>query len=231
MKMDIYLGKDKEGKDFYLDFEKESIHLTLLLGETGSGKSIFHGNLYRQISSNSTPEEAGLVFFDMTRVDFNHWEKSSYLYHPVTVDTDEATELLEKLAGESELRAKGKQDNGRAIFIHIEECDMFYAYPERVSNALAKILEQKDKTNMYIVFSTSRIDPEFLTNLLKIADLKVVFHTATAEDSNLLLGNESMWDQESNSENAGERVLVFRDKQVLCQPFTEEEVKRLEEDF
>ena len=41
---DIYLGKNEDRREIYLNLEKEGIRFILLSGATGTGKSIFHNN-------------------------------------------------------------------------------------------------------------------------------------------------------------------------------------------
>jgi len=224
--MNIYLGKHKSGEDFYLDFEKEGIHFVLLFGSTGSGKSVFHTNLYKQLVSNSTPDQLKLAIMDAAQVGCFLWGDSPYLYKPIPTNTESAIELLEELAGVSASRALGKSDNHQRVFLHIEECDLFRDYFERTIAALAKVLEHTDKNNMFVIYSTSRSPSGYLPNwLLERIDLKVVFLTVTAGDARELLGNPAP----SRFKLPGERILAFNNKQVYCQPFTESEVKELRE--
>lgn len=209
---DICLGRKDSGEDFLLNLEKEGIHFILLAGETGSGKSIFHYNLYKELSKKHTPEEIGFLFLDMTWVDFTYWD-SEYLLQPTIVDTDEALDALENL-----------KDKSRTIFVHIEECDMIHADREKFEKGLDNIL--KNNKNIYVVYSTSRIDPDYLNDWMdKYIDLKVVFKVATKESSEMLLGN----DLALNFTMDGEKILAFRDKQIKCQGFSDEEAKELNE--
>lgn len=70
MNLKVDLGVDEQGQNVIVDIEKQNIHFIILLGTTGSGKSVFHYHLYKQLAEQNTPEELGFVFYDMTRVDF-----------------------------------------------------------------------------------------------------------------------------------------------------------------
>jgi DNA segregation ATPase FtsK/SpoIIIE-like protein len=130
MNLNLHFGKDKNDKDIYIDLQKENLHTMFMTGSTGTGKSILHYYLYKQLMDQNTPEELGFVFMDMTRVDFILW-KNPYLYQPVIITQDKAIDVLEKLANENP-----KKKN---IFIHIEECDMFMLGRDRIENAWEKI--------------------------------------------------------------------------------------------
>jgi hypothetical protein len=207
---DICLGKKETGENIYLNFEEEDIRFTLLAGETSSGKSIFHNNLYKELSEKHTPAEIGFLFLDMTRIDFTGWN-SAYLVRPTIVDGDEALDVLNNL-----------RDEKRTVFVHIEECDMVHFDRAKFEKGLDKIL--KENKNVYVVYSTSRIDPAYLPDWMeKYVDLKAVFQVATKDDSELLLGNDTAF----NFNQRGERVLAFKDRQIKCNPFSDEEVTKL----
>ena len=208
----IYLGKDESGENITLDFEEEEINFILLAGKTGSGKGIFDCNLYKQLSENNTSEDIGFIFMDMTQTDFTGW-KSDYLFAPVITKPEDAIKVLHQLA---EIKTDKK------IFVHIEECDMVCIDREGVESALTKL---RDHKNIYIIYSTSRLDPSYLNSWMKkFIDLKVVFSVSEENDSNFLLGNVNAY----RFKHPGERILAFNNKQIHCQPFSNEEVEILQ---
>jgi len=206
----ICLGKNNRDK-LELDFDKEKIGFILLVGCTGSGKSIFHNYLYRELSQKYSKEEVGFVCLDMTLIDFGSWD-SEYLIKPVVHHPKEAIKVLNELA---ELKGNKK------IFIHIEECNMVYEDRIGFEGALEKL---NRLSNICVVYSTSRLDKDYLEDwMLKFIDLKVVFKVANESDSNFLLGNNNA----SHFKVPGERIVVFNDKQWYCQPFSDSEVRLL----
>jgi len=223
MKSNIYVGKDDGGSSLFIDLEKENLHTILLVGQTGSGKSIFHYSLYMQLMEQNSPEELGFVFLDMIRVDFSDWE-SDYLYLPPIVDVEKGLNTLELLGNESIQRAKGKSKKERAILIHIEECDMVYYDPARFKRAWLNITKHRNVNNMYLVFSTSRPSPAVLTKtILNETDLKVVFTLASREDSVHVLGKSVA----EKFVKPGEKMLVYDGKEIHLHSFSEEEVKKV----
>ena len=70
MNANIYIGRDQEGEQVFIDFNKENICSIILTGVSGSGKSIFHASLYHQLLQQNTPVQLGFVFMDMTKIYF-----------------------------------------------------------------------------------------------------------------------------------------------------------------
>ncbi len=200
----IYLGDTIQGERLALDFDEAKIRFVLLAGMAGSGKSVFATHLYRELMATYAPAVLGFVLMDMTRVSFSDWDPA-YLTQPVITDSDEAFEVLENL-----------KDEERMIFVHIEECDMVYRDRARFEKAIERILNENK--NIYIVYSTSRIDPAYLTDWLeKYIDMKVVFRVANQLDSRLLLGSDVAF----HFREQGERMISYGEKLMQCQPILE----------
>ena len=107
-------------------------------------------------------EEIGFIFLDMTRVDFFNWN-SKYLLKPIEVDPKKAINVLSDFA---------EEESHKIVFIHIEECDMVFVDRELLERALDKL---RKKNNVYIVYSTSRIDRSYLAEWLeKYIDMKII---------------------------------------------------------
>lgn len=221
----VSFGKDKKGNDIIVDLKKESLHSILLTGETGTGKGMFHLNLYKQLIEHNTSEELGFVFLDMTRVDFTLWS-NPYLYLPVVKDSDHGLNTLEMLGRESILRSQGKADSRKALVIHIEERNMIMADKLRFEKAWLNITEHKNKNNMYIVFSTSSPSSSAFTQLLLItADLKVVYKVSNKIDSEYVLKKGGA----ENLTSPGEKMIQYKGKIIHSVPFTPDEIAKIQQ--
>ncbi len=201
-------GKTEQGDDIDLDFDQENIRFVLLIGRTGSGKSIFHNHLYHELMERYTPDEIGFIFMDMTQVDFGRWD-SKYLARPVIVNEGEALDVLENL-----------KDEKRKIFVHIEECNMIHHDRSQFERGIDNIL--RNNKNIILVYSTSAMNFSYLTDWIeKFVDLRVVFQIGDKESARLLLGN----DDAATFAIPGERILTYHDKQIKCAPFPEPKKK------
>lgn len=198
----ISLGDTMDGEKIELDFDTEGIRFILLTGMTGSGKSMFHSRLYREFMHSYTLEELGFIFLDMTRSDFleSEWDVR-YFVRPIAHDIEGMFSMLES----------AESDTARKLIIHVEECDMVYHDRARFEKAIEKILN--DKKNISIVYSTSRIDPNYLTDWLeKYIDMKVTFRVANLLDSQFLLGSDDAF----LFREPGEHIISYGEKMMHC---------------
>lgn len=169
------VGINKENEKISINFTNH--HFVLLVGKTGSGKSIFHNYLYKILCSQNSPEEIGFIFLDMTKVDFNGWN-SKYIINNQS-KMEDAIKVLEDLSLEA--------TTNRHIFIHIEECDMFVNYQERTEKAISELL--KNRKDITIIYSTSSPSERTVSHsMLSFVDIKVVFQLASQEDQDYILG-------------------------------------------
>lgn len=220
----INSGKDREGKEILLDLQKQNLNLILLVGQTGTGKGIFHFNLYRQLLLQNSPEELGFMLIDNTQVDFNRFHPA-YLLR-LGKQREDAFEILASIQEELRKRNSGESDNKKAIFVHIEECDQFAQDPVKTEAFFKEFIRLKQGSNIYLVYSTSRPSKAMLPDwLIESTDLKVVFGLANKENCQRVLGS----DLPLSFSKRGERVLAMKDVSHVCLPFMEDEIAGDEE--
>lgn len=216
MNINLNFGKDESGKNTYIDLQKENLHTIFLTGSTGTGKSILHFYLYKQLMDNNSPKEIGFVFMDMTRVDFTGW-KTSFLHMPVINDSEKAFDALEELTD---------YNGNKKIFIQIEECDMIVHNTDRFEKSWVKIHKNK---NIYIIFSTSRPVPDIFTDKIKKnCDMVIACRLASKDDSQTVIGKSLA----EKFTQPGEKIIVYKDKEILCVPIesrTVEDIRKFDE--
>jgi DNA segregation ATPase FtsK/SpoIIIE-like protein len=215
MNLTINTGKQNNGDDVVLDFAKQNLNLILLIGSTGSGKSVFHSNLYAQLLEQNTPEELSFVLIDNTRVDFYNFPESYLIKRCIT--QNEAMAELVNTREELNRRSVGENANSKAIFVHIEECDQFVQDPKATEEFFREFIQLKQDSNIFVVYSTSRPSENMLpTWLIDAADLKVVFNLASETDCQRVLGNNLPL----SFSKPGERILVLKNSSFVCQPLS-----------
>jgi DNA segregation ATPase FtsK/SpoIIIE-like protein len=167
MNLKISMGKSlSDGKDVFLDLQKDNIHTIVISGMTGSGKSTFHHSVTKQLMKKNSPDEVGFVFMDFKRIEFGEYKDSDYLFHPIVYDPEKAVEVFKELVHESDKRFKGVVSPQKAIVVHIEECDIVYHSPGLLDEVWKVIDEQSQRNNMYMFFSSSRPSADVFSELL-----------------------------------------------------------------
>ena len=224
MDLNVNLGKQNDGTELRLDLAKQELNLILLLGETGSGKSVFHFQLYKELVRQNRRADLRFIFIDNTRVDFHYFPESD-LYHRITdhnLGVQALQDILELVKG----RNSKQIPNDQAIIVHIEECDLWAADTVKTEEFFREFIKLRKGSNVYVVYSTSRPSVDVIPDwLISSADLKVVFKMASEEGVQMVLGDSSS----VNFTQPGERILVLKDKQIKCQPFSQAELKEIQQ--
>ena len=173
--MDLSIGIKTTGKKARnLNLSLDSIHNILITGVTGSGKSFLLHQIIKRLSENNTPDEICFILVDPKRVEFSEYNISPYLYCPVIYDSEECLHVLEDIAGLAKKRFMGNIPADKAIVILIDECDPVYQDPSRFNKVWRDLYKYKEKSNVYIAFSSSRAGHEvFSPNLINHSNLKI----------------------------------------------------------
>ena len=142
----------------------------LVVGQTGTGKTELVRSYMRRIEQAFTPEEMKYVIFDLKQVEFDTefdgGAKEEYLYTDIRFGTPEDMEYLEELATLAKDRAE-TEVTIPFLFIYIEECDLAVQYSERFEDAVFTINRYAQKANMKLIFSTSRVSKDIVTEELR----------------------------------------------------------------
>jgi len=229
MNLKVNLGIDTKGDKVEVDLGKENLRSILLVGSTGSGKSVFHFNLYKQLIENNSPEDLKLALFDFLHCDFLEF-KSPHLLFPPVKNLDEAIERFDELGKESVRQANGKAQSRQTILIHIEECHFMDddVVSKRFIKAYKEIVKHRDKNNMIMIYSSSRPNNDVFPPMMRSnADIIAVFNLSSALDSNFILGDKSA----TKLTLPGQRILVFKSKRIMCKPFSDKDVRKNENFF
>lgn len=223
MNLQVSLGKDSNNEECWVDFVMQNINFTLLVGQSGAGKSVLGYHVYRQLTEQNTPEEITFILIDNVALEFTEWnQQSPYLYCPVITNQEIAFQTLEDLVAKlSEINSGTKH-----YFIHIEECNQFAYGQDRIQKILNSLLESKTDNKIHIIFSTSRPSPDIFTpELLQLMDLEVIFQLPTAENYQ----NISERKLTDNFPAAtGEKIIILDNQVFKVLPLSTDEVATVE---
>ena len=226
MNLKVYLGKDINNIDVVLDFSTLELNLTLRLGATGTGKRVFHNQFYKELIKQNSPESLGFYFIDNTRVDLGSIPKP-YLIKG-SIDSKEAIKDFDEILEEVKGRNSGTRNKDKILFVHIEECDQFAIDPIATANFYKEFIKYEQGSNIFLGYSTSRIGADTLPEwLVKGANLKVVFELASADNCQWVLGSGSYALLPLEFKQAGQRLLIMKNRALFCQPFSDKELKEI----
>ncbi len=219
MNLQVSLGKNSNNEEFQVNFEVQNINFTLLVGQSGCGKSVLGYHIYRQLKEQNTSEEITFILIDNVALEFTGWnQQSPYLYCPVITNQKTAFQTLEILVD----KLREINSGTKHYFIHIEECNQFAYDQERIQKILNSLLESKADNKIHIIFSTSRPSPDIFTpELLQLMNLKVIFQLPTAENyQNISEGKLT----DNFPTTTGEKIIILDNKIFKILPLSSDEV-------
>jgi len=185
------------------------LHFILLLGETGSGKGVFANHYYRGLVTKYSADKLKFLFLDMTGVDYKLLD-SPYLYKKTITSPELAIKELEGIAN--------NDFSGHKLIVHIEEADMVYHDKDRLESALFNII---NKDNITVIFSTSRLDPEYLDKWLQYAGLRIIFKLSNEADSKYLAGSDIACKLEP-----GRKILIAKNVSIVLPPLSKKKAEK-----
>ena len=112
----IALGKSVEGETIIKDLTRMP-HL-LLLGDRGSGKTVFIKSLIESIIHTKEPEEVKFVIMDNSMAEYSNYEGSPYFLSSVIAPEKEISSVLHSVFEEMERRMILFKDSGKK---HLDE--------------------------------------------------------------------------------------------------------------
>lgn len=139
----------------------------LLVGQTGTGKSILVDKYLERLVKAHTHDELKFILLDMTGVDFMDIRDKhpEYILEDLKFNAEEALYILERFVSTvSERVETGTKE--RLLVLCIEECDMAAIDQKRFDNALIKVNRAAKEANVKVIYSTSRPAPDVVSHRL-----------------------------------------------------------------
>jgi len=224
------------GEVVSIDFSDPNTPHLLVVGTTGSGKSVFMNWLISFIIDNYECDEAALVLVDPKLVEFQAYEKAKNLLWPIANDTQEAADVISSLRGiaknrYAKLRAMGARSIDETewghLFLIIDEfAELIMAIPE-VQEDIIGIAQLGRACGVHIVMATQTPHREVVTGLIKSnLPAKLVFRTTTTAASMVAM------DSTAATKLRGKGDAIFtghgeQDVRIQCPLITSDEIKEI----
>ena len=175
----LYIGKDINEQPFNKTLN-QIVH-SLIVGQTGSGKSnLLHG-IINQIVTEYNPDAVKLALIDCKRVEFDLYNNLPHLHSPISKTYQDAFILLNKLVKELERRFDlfvanevtnikyfnklNKQEKLPFILVIIDEvAELLYHKNKSCLNSIIRLLQLGRAVGIHLFIATQRPTIESLIN-------------------------------------------------------------------
>ena len=193
--LSVALGKDIHGRAQMVNLA--TMPHVLIAGATGAGKSSLVNSFITSILMRTTPDDVRLVLIDPKRVELSHFAEVPHLLSPVIVHPKRATEALQWIVREMELRyemlatvgvrdidgyEEGLRDGTLRLPVGYEEryehlpfivvvidelADLMMVAPRAVEDAICRIAQMARAVGIHLVVATQRPSVDVVTGLIK----------------------------------------------------------------
>lgn len=209
----IPLGKDINGNVGIYEVNKMS-HL-LIVGTTGSGKSVCINEIICSILMKNKPNEVKLAMVDTKVVELSVYNGIPHLICPVVSEPKQATILIKKLANEMEKRyymfAQTGTKNIEAYNEYVEKwnqknpneqlekmptiitiiddlSDLLNMYKQEVEKSLLSMTKKGTIAGIHLIVSTQILTKEIMSDTLKVSiPSKIAFSVNSADISRKII--------------------------------------------
>ena len=167
----------------------------LIVGNSGSGRFNFINRYLSDLVRAYSPEKLRIILVDPKNYLFSDYSDLPHLMFGIIGREDKFYKIVNYLNQEIDKRLNNESSEAGAIVLIIDEIADFIINSiekrELLEKVFKKITTSSDKTNIHVIFSTTRIDKTILTNnFLQCFEWRVAFRVDNKEQSVLII-NES----------------------------------------
>lgn len=200
----IQIGKN-DTKTFIGDIT--TLSHTMILGETGSGKSIFLHNIITELIYHKSPNEINFALLDPKQVEFYYYQNIPYLFKPLAKQQKDITNLLQECVAEMDRRIElidciNKLNSAKGVVIKytpdasmpylllvIDELYEVVIQSEKNINLLTRLLKSGHEVGIFVFMATQTNDIKNIPNcILDKVMSKISFKVNSSELSKNFIG-------------------------------------------
>ena len=190
----FYLGKGLED----IEYCDRLQNLTLIAGNTGSGKSLFLETFVLDLANRYTPDELSFILIDSKKVQFPHFSNLPHLICPIITDASNSRYILEWLLTEMNRRYRLLVENKlnhseqfwdmkvgvklpHIVLVVDEFVELLIHEPEILEKKIIKLVKYCGSVGIHLVLSSQRPGNDVFTGPIKShTDALLVFALADA---------------------------------------------------
>ena len=180
----IPLGKRIDGENKWIDLA-QAPHV-LIAGTTGSGKSMLEESIICSLMMRNSPDNLRLLLIDPKKIQFNRYNDTPHLFHPIIRDVDTAKKILERLCEEMEKRYnaycdfdccsfdeynEAMEEKGYSkipyIVVVIDEYADLVDQDKTIANPVISLAQKARAAGIHLIVATQRPATNVISGVLK----------------------------------------------------------------
>jgi DNA segregation ATPase FtsK/SpoIIIE, S-DNA-T family len=223
----IIIGKD-ENDDLKIKDLKELKNI-LIVGATGSGKSIFLHTVLTELLVRNSSDDLKVVIFDPKCFEFSKYNKDPHLLFPVLKNNKE--EILNALNNLLNIVNERFENKGRKypeIVVLVDEyCELFYI-DEKVNDLFIEILKHGSEVGVHLILALQNPTKEIVGEQLRdLIPCRIVLLVTSKEESKLLIGSEDAVNLKGNGDMLFKESETSPIKHLQVLYISNEEIKEI----
>lgn len=220
------IGKSDDGRNIIEDLSE--MKNLLIVGTTGSGKTMFINSFIIGILYKSRPQDVRMIFINTNYSNLTIYNGIPHLLIPVVTDADKGlgalnwiiSEIKERYKKFSDYRVNNLKEYNKYVDRITEEksenkiyrlpiilvviddlSDLMIKYREETQEKILKITELSKEVGIYLLISTQRVlQSNFCTQLIERVSSRIAFSLFSSKDSYAVIDQSGAEDLAGNGD-------------------------------